>query len=261
MRSLTRGRLFLDGDKPFITCKARSTKNSQDARQYIGRELAQRLQKHGATKAPDAPVFAMPSEHNVADMLRGDLTDARRAWLQAAKHAPDDYQSRQQSDFLVEMNHEREHLDFHGLRHTCGAWLAMTGAHPNEVKSVMRHSSITLTMDTYGHLFPGQEADTVARFANVMSETPTSLRATGAAGVPQKPRQYTRQLEHETVRRGATQNDGPDAQCPDTNVHKSLSTAKKRDSVRCDAAPNDKATFRTRTGDLRFTKPLLYQLS
>ncbi|MCA9109287.1 MAG: hypothetical protein KDA52_05015 [Planctomycetaceae bacterium] len=33
LRSLTRGRLFLDRDQPFITCKARQTKNSKDARQ------------------------------------------------------------------------------------------------------------------------------------------------------------------------------------------------------------------------------------
>ncbi len=31
LRSLTRGRLFLDGDEPFVTCKAGSTKSRQDA--------------------------------------------------------------------------------------------------------------------------------------------------------------------------------------------------------------------------------------
>jgi hypothetical protein len=34
----------------------------------------------------------------------------------------------------------------------------------------MRHSTITLTMDTYGHLFPGQEAETVAKFGALMGE-------------------------------------------------------------------------------------------
>lgn len=68
------------------------------------------------------------------------------------------------------MNHEGEVLDFHALRHTCGAWLAMAGAHPKSVQSVMRHSTIVLTMDTYGHLFPGQEADTVALFPNMVGD-------------------------------------------------------------------------------------------
>ena len=69
----------------------------------------------------------------------------------------------QQSDFLLRINHEGEILDFHALRHTCGARVAIGGVHPKEVQTVIRHSTITLTMDTYGHLFPGQEAEAVAR--------------------------------------------------------------------------------------------------
>ena len=57
----------------------------------------------------------------------------------------------------------------------------MNGAHPKAVQSVMRHSTITLTMDTYGHLFPGQDAATVARFPNMLSDEPKALRATGTA--------------------------------------------------------------------------------
>jgi len=75
------------------------------------------------------------------------------------------------------VNHEHETLDFHSLRHSGGAWLAMTGAHPKEVQAVMRHSTITLTMDTYGHLFPGAEA--VARLPDVLGDGPEALRATG----------------------------------------------------------------------------------
>ena len=37
LRSLSRGRLYLDSDRPYITCGAGSTKNRQDARQYIHR--------------------------------------------------------------------------------------------------------------------------------------------------------------------------------------------------------------------------------
>jgi len=95
-------------------------------------------------------------------MLRADLADVRKAWVDACRHDPEEQQRRSESDFLVALNHEQEMLDFHCLRHTCGAWLAMTGAHPKVVQQVMRHSTITLTMDTYGHLFPGQEADAVA---------------------------------------------------------------------------------------------------
>jgi integrase len=83
-------------------------------------------------------------------MLRDDLAEARRAWLAEAVGDPQEYAQRQESDFLADTNHEGELLDFHALRHTCGAWLARTGAHPKVVQQVMRHSTITLTMDRSG---------------------------------------------------------------------------------------------------------------
>lgn len=61
--------------------------------------------------------------------------------------------------------------------------LAKAGAHPKAVQSVMRHSTITLTMDTYGHLFPGQDAATVARLPTMLADDePKALRATGTDG-------------------------------------------------------------------------------
>jgi hypothetical protein len=77
LRSLTRGRLYLDGDQPYITCKAGSTKNHQDARQYIQKVLAAELKEHVGRKAPGAPVFTTPVAYDVAAMLRYDLDAAR----------------------------------------------------------------------------------------------------------------------------------------------------------------------------------------
>jgi integrase len=179
LRSLTRGRLFLDAEKPYVTCKAGSTKDSKDARQYIQASLAEELREHVSKKAPGAPVFGMPPREDVAGMLRADLADARRAWLKAAQYDPEERARREQSDFLLPVNHEGETLDFHGLRHTCGAWLAMTGAHPKAVQAVMRHSTITLTMDAYSHLFPGQEAEIVARLSDMLAKAPEAVQATG----------------------------------------------------------------------------------
>jgi integrase len=64
--------------------------------------------------------------------------------------------------------HDHKHVDFHSLRYTCGAWLAMDGVPVKTVQTIMRHSTITLTMDTYGNIFPGQEADAIARFPDMM---------------------------------------------------------------------------------------------
>ncbi len=45
-------------------------------------------------------------------------------------------------------------LRFHDLRHTCAAMLIAQGAHPRAIMERLGHSSITVTLNTYGHLFP-----------------------------------------------------------------------------------------------------------
>lgn len=176
LRSLMRGNLFLDASPPFILCRAGATKNRQEARLYLRPEMAEALQGHLATRTGKGAVFTLPSKFNMADMLRADLAAARCAWLAAAVDDPHELARRQNSDFLADVNHEGHVLDFHSLRHTCGAWLAIAGAHPKEIQTVMRHSTITLTMDTYGHLVPGQEALTIARLPCLLDVPKDSRR-------------------------------------------------------------------------------------
>jgi integrase len=47
---------------------------------------------------------------------------------------------------------------FHDLRHSYAAILISKGAHPRSIMERLGHSTITVTLDTYGHLFPGLEA-------------------------------------------------------------------------------------------------------
>ncbi len=48
---------------------------------------------------------------------------------------------------------ERGHrLDFHGLRHTFVTNLALAGVSPKDAQTLARHSTITLTLETYTHL-------------------------------------------------------------------------------------------------------------
>jgi len=195
LRSLTPARLHLDAERPYVTCKASNTKNAKDARLYVSAELAAALRKHVAKQSPKAPVFALPSEFKMPAMIRSDLAAARTAWLDEA-HGAAERKQREESDFLVEANHDGGRLDFHTLRHTCGAWLAMQGVHPKVVQTVMRHSAITLTMDTYGHLFPGQEADAVDQLGAILN---TSLSDTS--------QRQAQQSGHETLRRVATHGD------------------------------------------------------
>jgi integrase len=45
-------------------------------------------------------------------------------------------------------------LRFHDLRHTAVALAIAQGAHPKAIQERMGHSSVTVTLDRYGHLFP-----------------------------------------------------------------------------------------------------------
>jgi integrase len=49
-------------------------------------------------------------------------------------------------------------IRFHDLRHSAASILIAQGVHPKAIQELLRHSSIQLTMDIYGHLF-----DVVAR--------------------------------------------------------------------------------------------------
>jgi integrase len=52
----------------------------------------------------------------------------------------------------------------HTLRHFFASWAIEQGFSPKRLQALLGHSSITMTFDTYGHLFPAGEDD-AARFA------------------------------------------------------------------------------------------------
>jgi integrase len=50
-------------------------------------------------------------------------------------------------------------LRFHDLRHTYAALMVAAGAHPKLLQSQLGHTSINVTLNTYGHLFPDAFTD------------------------------------------------------------------------------------------------------
>ncbi len=52
---------------------------------------------------------------------------------------------------------EKHGLRFHDMRHTCAALLIELGAHPKEIAERLGHTTISITMDTYGHIFPSRD--------------------------------------------------------------------------------------------------------
>lgn len=54
-------------------------------------------------------------------------------------------------------------LRFHDLRHTAAALAIHAGAHPKAIADRLGHSSITTTLNTYGHLFPALDEELAGR--------------------------------------------------------------------------------------------------
>jgi integrase len=50
-----------------------------------------------------------------------------------------------------------ERVRIHDLRHTCASLLIAHGEHPKAIQEHLGHSSIQVTIDRYGHLFPDQQ--------------------------------------------------------------------------------------------------------
>jgi integrase len=50
-----------------------------------------------------------------------------------------------------------ERVRIHDLRHTCASLLIAEGEHPKAIQEHLGHSSIQVTIDRYGHLFPDQQ--------------------------------------------------------------------------------------------------------
>src|SRR5947209_9168830 len=61
-----------------------------------------------------------------------------------------------------------EGLRFHDLRHTYGTFCIASMADPYAVMKRMGHSSITVTCDTYGHMFPERDAQITDGLENLL---------------------------------------------------------------------------------------------
>ena len=117
----------------------RNAKNRREAVLPIRPDMAEELRGLLANKLPEAAVFTMPKDFEVVKMLRDDLEAAEIPYYDASGRK----------------------FDFHALRHTTGSMLAAAGVHPKVAQSLMRHSTMELTMKRYTHVFKGQESAAV----------------------------------------------------------------------------------------------------
>ncbi len=132
--------------------KARRVDTSKDLRRALIELRDQRLLEaftRGKNDIPDELVFRSPD---------GGILD------------PDNLYHRSFLPVLAKAGIRKIRL--HDLRHTFGSLLIQTGASIGHVKEQMGHTSIQVTVDTYGHLIPGANVSYVDRLDAKLSETP-----------------------------------------------------------------------------------------
>ena len=59
--------------------------------------------------------------------------------------------------------------------HTCAALCIALGAHPKAIQERLGHSSITVTLDRYGHLFPKLDETLTARLDDLRLTASTEI--------------------------------------------------------------------------------------
>ena len=129
-----------------------------------------RCRPAGRTPGRTTPAARGPRLHRARGRARALNVWRRRFWVPATRAAG------------------LGHLRPHDLRHTAVALWIAAGAHPKEVAVRAGHTSVSFTLDRYGHLFPGSEEvsnDSLDALVQRRSARPRS--DDGAAIVREKP--------------------------------------------------------------------------
>jgi integrase len=67
-------------------------------------------------------------------------------------------------------------IGLHECRHTFASLMIAAGVNAKALSTYMGHSSVTITLDRYGHLMPGNESEAAARLDAYLSQAATAAR-------------------------------------------------------------------------------------
>ena len=115
-----------------VRVKDFTAKNRKEAFLPLKPALAEQLKAFLATKTPQAKAFNVPEKCYL--MIQHDLEPAG-----------------------IEYETDDGFADFHALRHTFGTMLVRAGVDVKTCMELMRHSSVSLTLELYAHSVKGQE--------------------------------------------------------------------------------------------------------
>jgi integrase len=123
-------------------------------------------------------VRAIPLNDHATDVLRryrGSCEEGRfpiSEWLVSTSNGTPvschNFLNRSWYPLLEEMGLDR--MPFHNLRHTCATLLLASNVHPKMVQSLLGHSSIEITLNTYSHVLPEMQGVVVAAMDEILEE-------------------------------------------------------------------------------------------
>jgi len=177
--SLTRESFDLDGKPPVVVVPASLTKNRQLATLPLKESTAATLTPFLDVLLPRVRLFRMHKYPKYAAMLQADLAAARQQWLAEAGTDAAERKRRDESDFLLDEDSAGRVIDFHSLRHTTGTLLAAVGTHPRIAQSLMRHSTVDLTMSLYTHPYAEQQSDAISKLPDFATPKKSRAKKTG----------------------------------------------------------------------------------
>ncbi len=172
----------LGADVPVVVVEARYSKRRKRDEIPLRPDLVAVLRDYLTNKPAGQPVWPSLRSDRTALILRGDLAEARAAWI--AEAADDNERAeRERSDFLAYQNAAGGYADFHAQRHTYATVVYSTL--PGKIgRELVRHSSEALA-DRYTHLRVSDTGAAAASLPPVLPEKPAgqeSARATGTYG-------------------------------------------------------------------------------
>ena len=119
--------------------------------------LRQHLLNHRLRQGHGGLGFVFPNKSGRPFDPVGSLDRARTAWRAAGL----------------------EPITLHECRHTYAAFMIAAGVNAKALSTYMGHSSITITLDRYGHLLPGNEHHAATLLENWLTQNaPSPVEAT-----------------------------------------------------------------------------------
>jgi Phage integrase family len=187
LASLTPESFELEGDEPNVIVQASYSKHRREDVQPIRADLAELLREYIRDKPAGERLWASRWWTKAAKMIRADLKDARKQWIEEAGENAEERKAREKSDFLTYVNADGEVFDFYAQRGQMITALEQSGASLKTLQALARHSRVETTLKHYARkprLADSRAAlDALPALPTNRPEAPAEvLKATGTDG-------------------------------------------------------------------------------